>query len=432
MVEHRFPILYKHDKSGKVRYWECYVEGDVYFTRAGLLKTRDNHTWKKHERNSRYDPSHGAHRTAEEVAMEHARSDWETKKRNDAMVESVEELEDPSRRKYLIPLAPVLAQRYDDLLERHENARSKFSFGDDEYYAQYKYDGERMTAAWCQGDNESEPSVHCFSRLRSEIPHLEHIKEVLGKIYRAFSMKNPHILSWQFDGEIVDPAQVRNRMRSIISRVKEKHEENGTLVYRVFDLVTTTDMPFSQRYALLETIMSKVKNAHIQIVPILGRCKLPSEEADDYLARALSDGYEGVIYRHPSFLYPLTNARIDGLIKRKNLLEKDYLLIGAHASDTDAHKDLIIFELQDINLDYVKFSCTPALDHETRKQMWFEYQEDPSKFLGRVATVAYSRLNELSTPTESRVIAIRDPSDMTASVLRHANSSRNSSYEDDE
>lgn len=136
------PLLFKTDKKGEIRYWECMVEGDTYYTRAGVWKNRDTHTWKPHTRRSRQEIGHGAYRTASEVALEHAWSDWDTKKRNDNMVESIEEVLDPSRLKYQIPLSPALAMKYKELLERHNNPRSKFHFDQAiSYFVEPKYDG---------------------------------------------------------------------------------------------------------------------------------------------------------------------------------------------------------------------------------------------------------------------------------------------------
>jgi hypothetical protein len=210
------PILYKLDKKGEIRYWECNVEGDVYYTRAGVWKNRDTHKWKEHKRAARYTPNHGAYKSSEEVALEHAQSAWSEKKRNDCMVESIDDLLDPSRQSYQIPLAPVLAVKYKDLIERHdkynaaiaagEKPRVKFCFEKGiQYYVEPKYDGERMTVAYCKYGDDVEPDVHFFSRLRVEIPGLNKLREVWRKIYTAFSARDPRFKDWQFDGEIIDP-----------------------------------------------------------------------------------------------------------------------------------------------------------------------------------------------------------------------------------
>lgn len=106
-------------------------------------------------------------------------------------------------------------------------------------------------------------------------------------------------------------------MRSIISRVKEVHKDNDKLIYMVFDIIVSPDMPYCRRRELLEKVMSRVTNPLVRLVPTMARCELPSDEADEALARALSDGYEGVVMKHPSFLYPVSNLRINDMIKRK-------------------------------------------------------------------------------------------------------------------
>jgi ATP-dependent DNA ligase len=155
-------------------------------------------------------------------------------------------------------------------------------------------------------------------------------------------------------------------MRSIISRVKEVHKDNDKLIYMVFDIIVAPDMPYWRRRELLEKVMSRVANPLVRLVPTMARCELPSNEADEALAHALSDGYEGVVMKHPSFLYPVSNLRINDMIKRKPQNDEDYIIESAYEGD-DAHKGLIIFNLRDPVLDYVKFACTPAWSHDERK-----------------------------------------------------------------
>lgn len=435
--ETHLPLLYKVGKKGEVRYWEAKVVRDTFYTRAGVLKNRDNHTWQAHKRDAKYEPSHGAHRSAEQVALEHAQSKWNEKKRNDAMTESLDEITDPSKRKYQIPIAPVLATRYDKLKERHENYQRyiregrkptsvMYCFPDREYYWEYKFDGERGTVSWCQelspvlneqGETidykaSGNPDVHIFSRARVEIPHLENQKSIFRKIYTSFGLKNPQIYGWHFDCEIMLPENCRNKMRSVVSRIKEKHPDNDKIVLYVFDIITVYGMPYRERRKILESIFSKINSQYVKLVPTLGKAKLGDPIIDEYCAQAHELGYEGIVGKDEDFIYPLTNLRINELVKYKVEHDREYRIIGCHEG-TDMHQGMIVLEVEDLNNGLISFSVTPAWTHQDRKEAWELYKQDPSYFVGKLVTVVYKYLNSYGKPEEARATRLRDPSDMS-------------------
>jgi len=436
------PLLYKVGKRNEIRYFEAKICGSTYYTRAGVLKNRDNHQWVLYQRdnyNKVYDVSHGSYRTPEQIAYEHAQSKWSEKKRNDAMTEHLDEITDPSKRQYQIPVAPVLATRYKDLIERHKKYQScvedgrkpsivMFCFPDVDYYVEPKYDGERGTISWCQEltpvlgstgevirhETSGEPGVHIFSRARVEIPHLEHIKSVFKKIYQAFGKSNPQMYGWHFDGEIILPEQSRNKMRSTVSRIKEKHIDNNQISIYIFDIVTTYGMTYQERRKILEMIFSKVNSKYVKLVETMGMIRPTDESAvNEMLGRSLDLGFEGIILREPNMIYPLSNLRINELIKVKPQNTCEYRIISAHTG-IDKFDGCIIFDVEDLNDSLLRFS--PGMKGwtlEDRREAWVMYQENPSVFIGKFLECVYSHVNEYGTPTECIASRIRDPNDMS-------------------
>lgn len=425
-------ILFKKGKSEEIRYWECKYEGDTFYTRYGVLKTRSKHKWQEHKRSARFDESHGGHRTSIEVATEHAISKWGEKKRNDAMVENPLELgmsynellsitqdedilqqvpdewkqnpDDICPPKYHVPIAPALAQRYDQLKERSDNPGSKYKLPSVAYY-EAKLDGERCTSSWVDGE------VKLFSRIRNEIPHCDQIKQVMTKIYNAFSKSIPDIYSYHFDGEVVIPGETRNGMRSAISRIKEKHPRNKDIVYYIFDMVMEYDIPFEERRLLLRKILGKVKAPCVRIVPDYGLMKVNDENVQEYLARSRSEGYEGLVLKTPDMLYPLTNLRINEMIKVKELQDEEVLIVGAHEGN-DKEKGMIIFDVQDKNVEYIRYAVRPCWSYTDRQEAWNLYLEQPKLFIGQYGTVAFKSKNEYGYPEECRFMCLRDKDDM--------------------
>lgn len=440
-----FPLLYKLDKKGIVRYFEIKVEGNTYFTRAGVLKNRNSHNFQVHERKARYTPSHGGYRTPEQIAQEHAQSLWTEKKRDDAMTEDLEELTNSDKKKYPVPIAPVLATRYKDLKERNDKYQSyirdgrkpssvMYCFPDRDFDVEPKYDGNRGTVSWCQettidesgNKTQGDFAVKIFSRGRLEIPHLDHIKHVFTKIYTIFEKSIPGIKSWHFDGEIMLPEESRNKMRSTISRIKEKHIDNDKIVFYVFDLITHPDDIRKDRRQVLETLFKNIKSEHVKLVPIFGQVKLTDDVSiNEYMAQALNLGFEGIVMKDQSMKYPISNLRINEMVKMKPLESQEYRIYAAH-SGIDRYQDCIIFDIEDLNDGTIRFS--PGLKGWTlddRKEAWQMYQEDPQTFIGKYLECVFVSKNEYGVPVECQGSRIRDPSDM--SVADNDKSSRNSS-----
>lgn len=409
------PLLYKLGKRSEIRYWECRVRGNIYETRYGVLKNRDNHKWSQHKRESQYDPSHGAHKTADQVAMEHAQSLWTEKKRTHAMTEDMNTL--LLGPQYQIPIAPVLATRYSDLKKKHEsyircvNSGRKpscvqYCFPDTMYYWEYKFDGERGTISWHDDD------VHIYSRGRVEIPHLDKQKDMFRKIYNAFGKNNPHIYNYHFDCEIMLPENCRNKMRSAVSRIKDKHPDNDQIVLYVFDIITVYGMPYKERRKILEAIFSKVNSTCVQLVQTLGIAKLGDPIVDEFCASAHELGFEGVMGKDETFIYPVSHIRINELVKYKVEHDDEYEIIGAHEG-IDAHAGLIVLEVKDRNDGLITFSVTPAWSHQDRREAWELYLSDPSHFVGRLVTIVYKYKNTYGKPEEARATRIRDNADMS-------------------
>lgn len=409
------PILYKKDKAGKIRYREYKIEGDTYYVRAGLLKTRETHEWKPHKRAAQFDPSHGSHKTAEEVALQHAQSDWVVSKRDDNYTTNLDDLISDTIT-YPIPIAPVLAVKYKDLEKRHSNPNSKYKFPDRKFHFSLKMDGERLTTSYLTKDEHGldiPPRIGLFSRSRNELPYLEHIRSTMMKIYNSFGSKNPDFYKWCFDGEILEPGKTRNKMRSSISRILEKHEDNEKLVYYVFDIVVTTSplMPFSKRYEILQKIFSKVNSQHVKFLSTIGEAYLGSDDIKDFLAQALDMGCEGIVGRDPDMVYPPTNHRVNSMVKIKPEETAEAEIYDCYCGQ-DMHQDLIMFKCRWPDRPYIMFDVTPKFDHETRKKAYYSFKEDPSRFVGKLVTLLYKSINEYGCPEECRAICIRDSHDL--------------------
>ena len=414
-MSYQLPTLFKKDKNGRIRFWECRIYGNIFETRAGLLHLYQNPKWKARERGSQYTPDHGSYKTAEEVAYSHAHSIWEQKKRHDNMVENPDELD---RQEYIAPISPVLATRFDKLQERHEKGairiqntgklpKTMYIHPDRPFYWEHKFDGERVTVSWVDGQ------VMMYTRGRKAIEHMDKQKYMFHLIYERFSEIFPSMKKWHFDCECILPGGSRNDMRSTISRVNEKHIDNDKCVLMVFDIITNAGTPYYIRRDLLDRMFKKIESDVVFIVQTIGITTLYDVGTlDQWVAKAVADGYEGIMGKDPEFLYPMSNLRLDGNVKYKIRQDEEYTVIDAQEA-TDAHAGLIMFRVQDMADGMIKFWVTPAWTHENRRSAWQMWQENPDVFRGRMATVSFKYKNQYGVPEEAVLIRIRDEADIS-------------------
>lgn len=358
------PTLYKLDSKKQYRYWECKVDNVGYYTKSGLLKYKDTHRWIYH-----VGSDYKAHVT------------WCKKKKEDNMSESMD-----IKDEYQCPPIPVLCYKYSDLISPNGI-----------YYIQPKLDGERVTMLF--KDNK----VHAYSRLRNEILYLDNIK---NDIYTLF-VNNPNIQTYIFDGEIIHPSNIRNVMRSAISRKLSKHNDNDILEYHIFDMMTTPNMTFGDRYSLLRTVVTNDMK-YVKYVPILGKVDISNkDDIDKFLFKVLDMKYEGIILRDLNMLYPTTKTRSKGVVKYKPYRDEEFKIINAYQG-FDTHDGLIIFEVQDINNANIVFKVIPAMTHSERKELWLQFLKNPYNIVGKYATVKYKDRNENGIPLEPIAIDFYD------------------------
>jgi ATP-dependent DNA ligase len=378
-------MLFKMDKSGRLRYREISVEGDTFYTRSGIHDYIDRHAPIGHKRECRYKEGHGAYRTGEEVAYEHAKSLWDKYVRKEAMCTNMEEALDPG---YRYPVIPVELARYNELRQTDDLVHGM-------YMVQAKLDGERCTLYYRDGE------VKIFSRGRKERPHLEHIKDTMKKIYE----KIPSLQKFVFDGEIVDPSGTRNTGRGALS-TKEKHPNNDKMILYIFGIVTDPSDEFKDRWSILEKLFNRIKVDHIRKIPVLGRIDIRDEDAvARLLKKAIGEGHEGLVCWHEEGLYPVVKDRSRYCLKVKPHEDEEAPISGAHEG-IDEHEGLIVFEVNNgSSTQYI----TPAWTHEERRSAMDMYKEDSSSYIGKLLTVRYRSKNEYGNYVEAVGLCIREP-----------------------
>lgn len=241
-----------------------------------------------------------------------------------------------------------------------------------------------------------------------------------------------------FDGEFtVGPPNAPN----VIQRTAEIRRAYGEpdVHFHVFDDFSIVQMPFIQRQDMLQARLRALheecggeewmKRIHLVTQTVL----TSAEELDDYEARALRAGYEGVMLRSPDGPYKLgrSTAREGWLVKVKRFKDKEAFVSGmspamhntneavrnalgnlerSSAKDGLVAMDMVgtihVYDFDGPNGERRDYDISPGkMDHNTRKAVW----ATRDVFLNSPVKFKYFPHGEKDVPRHGSFLEFRDP-----------------------
>jgi len=114
----------------------------------------------------------------------------------------------------------------------------------------------------------------------------------------------------EFDGELYKHGMRHQDIRSIVSRTTERHPDYEQIEYHIFDVIN--DDSQDKRLLLRESLLNGGWKHIVCVSSYVGRS---TNEISERLAEFVSDGYEGIILRHP--YAPYVRKRTASLLKIK-------------------------------------------------------------------------------------------------------------------
>jgi len=200
-----------------------------------------------------------------------------------------------------------------------------------------------------------------YSRSGKEIVTLNHIKDELDKITVKFGEENGHLkdLGILIDGEIYIHDNSEYYVTDIAGLINAKDTQDKTLVleYHIFDIFwyDYDDLTYLQRYDILKSIFINNTFKKLKLVPIDVITNNGSfdvfKEIDNYLKKALKNGYEGIIIRNGEEEYIPASGKSNGRsnnYKYKGTSEDEYLIKNIEHANRD--QDIsVVFILEDIS-----------------------------------------------------------------------------------
>jgi DNA ligase 1 len=242
------------------------------------------------------------------------------------------------------------------------------------FITQPKLDGERCRAI-CLLNH-----VQLLSSEMNEITSMPHIVEELQSLQ----------LIGEFDGELYSHDLDFSSIHSRVGRTTNLHERSSDIKYHIFDIVNESAQQID-RLSLLATEM-KLRNAsNIKVVDFA-----IAKNIDDIMTEMeqfISNGYEGIIVRHPYATY--RRKRSTNIMKFKPRKSDTYTIIGGveEISQEGVPKGTLgAFTV--CSNDGVVFPVGSGLTRDQRVKYWEQLHE----LVGMEVVVKYQSINPSQTP----------------------------------
>lgn len=344
--------IYKKDSSGKIRYLEISNEGHFVVQESGVVGTNSPVINKSACEAKNVGKVNAT--TPESQAYIEAQAKL-TEKMRLGYFNSIEEAQEKGGKDFLLPM---LAKDY-----KKEVKKVQYPC-----YVQPKLDGMRAL-----GNEE-----FLMSRTGKEIDTLKHI--VLADL-------EDNIL----DGELYAHGISFQENMKLIKKYRPHFTEQ--VKYHIYDLVM--DAPFRVRLELLQELLAKLDNPHLEIVPTY----FVESEAQiiAFHQQFIAAGYEGTMVRHSEEGYAV-NKRSSQLLKYKDFLDEAYIVVDVIPSESRPEQGVVVcskpMEQAGDNVWVQNFNCGMKFSHAEREEILANKQN----YIGKMAEVRFFEYTDAGIP----------------------------------
>lgn len=197
-------------------------------------------------------------------------------------------------------------------------------------------------------------------------------------------------------------------LQEIGSLVKKPRPESQDITYHVYDLVL--DAPYEERFARLRKLIGATEYLGLKHIKLAETHRVYSmEEASQYHAKWVAEGYEGAILRHGTDPYE-DDKRSKQLLKMKGYVgeegDTEAEIIGFKQGTPyirpDATYECCIFICRTPQMTI--FDCTAPGTMQEKHDAWVNRE----KLLGKQLTYKYFCLSKDGIPQQPIALSIRD------------------------
>ncbi len=311
---------------------------------------------------------------------------------------------------------PMLARQYADYVDKPASHKDAIRYP---LYVQPKLNGSRMLAFLDPKHGPKSATytdVVLYTRQQKLYPDSETNNQIRKSLLNALikSYDTKHNESIYIDGEIYCHGMALQDIGSD-TRASKSDARIQYWIYDCFYPSWTTE-PFKDRIETLKElydILTKSEQKDIILTPTY-LINTPSQ-GDTAFAEALDDGYEGIMYRAcdgpyaKSAIKKSTALRSKSLLKRKNVIDGEYEIVGYTQGRSGTSRGALIWICQTV--DGQKFNVTPNMSNEERYKLFKECQTGSNfikKYNNRMVSVEYRELTKSGKPSQAKAIGFRD------------------------
>ena len=375
----KYPILYKKDKSGKLRTWSI----------LAIFKNTDNTYWINLEygqKDGKITYSEKEVKEGKNIGKKNETSieqqlilicdkTFKDKKEKEEYTENIDD------DKTVKSFAPMLADKWE--LNSKTKRKVDIVFP---CFIQPKLDGIR-----CLTYMKNDKIVN-QSRQLKYFNNLNHINNELESIFK----KNPNLV---LDGELYNHDIVFNQIAGIVKKEKLKDEDFEKLKqiqYHVYDCFFEHEniISFDERNKFLRTLKDM---KYVKIVST-DTCK-SKDDVMTFHSKFLLDKYEGAILRNSDSSYEFRRSK--HLQKFKTFSDDEFEIID-FKEGTGHDLGTVIWKCK--TKDGKEFDVRPIGSVQERSELF----KNGKQFIGKMLTVTYQELSEFGVPRFPVGKTIRD------------------------
>jgi ATP-dependent DNA ligase len=379
-----YPILYKKDKSDKVRLWNInairknnntywiateygHKDGKIIYSEKEI--TEGKNIGKKNET------------TIEQQLILICDKTFKDKKEKEEYIETLDDINNEKENK---AFSPMLADKWNPESKTKRKVDIVFPC-----FIQPKLDGIR-----CLSFLSNDGEIVNQSRQLKHFKNLYHINKELDILLKKY----PDLV---LDGELYNHDIVFNQIAGIVKKEKYNEEDKEKLEqiqYHIYDcFFYKSEHEFSERNIFLSNAEKLVKWKYLKFVPTF-ICNDKNDVIHTH-HRFVDDKYEGSILRNKSAFYEFTRSK--NLQKFKNFEDDEFEIIG-FKEGTGHDKGTVIWKCKAKNGK--DFDVRPVGTVKERS----DYLKNAKKCIGKMLTVTYQEISELGVPRFPVGKTIRD------------------------
>ena len=375
----KYPILYKKDKSGKVRLWSI----------LAILKNIDNTYWINIEygqKDGKITYNEKEVKEGKNIGKKNETSieqqtilicdkTFKDKKEKEEYIENIDD--DKTDKSF----APMLADKWEPNSKTKRKVDITFPC-----FIQPKLDGIRCLTYLKDGKIVNQ------SRQLKYFNNLTHINSELENILK----KNPDLV---LDGELYNHDIVFNQIAGIVKKEKLKDEDFEKLKqiqYHVYDcFFENKNLSFNERNKFLQSLKDNMK--YVKIVST-DTCK-SKDDVIVFHSKFLLDKYEGAILRNSDSSYEFRRSK--HLQKFKTFSDDEFEIID-FKEGTGHDLGTVIWKCK--TKDGKEFDVRPIGSVQERSELF----KNGKQCIGKMLTVTYQELSEFGVPRFPVGKTIRD------------------------